>query len=162
MTMRLPVLRGAGFPTRRLARLLLDRGVVRIVLMRGTVHLVTATDCLTLRPILQPMLERGLRHSYGEPLLRLDLDDVAAFGRRLVEEKPRGTTELGRLLLDQWPDRDRSALLATVRTHLPLVQVRSLHAAPDHNVSTASLSDRDPQNGIRRNVGNRHRACCPP
>ncbi|WP_248961620.1 winged helix DNA-binding domain-containing protein [Sphaerisporangium perillae] len=113
----------ADFRPDDLAKPLIDRGVVRVVLMRSTVHLVTAADCLALRPVVQPMLERALRGSYGKQLEGLDLEAVAAFARELVEEKPRGTTELARLLLGRWPDRDRSALGNTARTLLPLVQV---------------------------------------
>src|SRR3954469_25098251 len=44
-----------------LARLMKDRGAVRLTLMRGTVHLVSAADALTLRPLLQPVFERMVR-----------------------------------------------------------------------------------------------------
>ena len=50
----------ARFATDDLAELLLSRRVVRTVLMRSTVHLVTARDCLALRPLVAPMLERQL------------------------------------------------------------------------------------------------------
>jgi Winged helix DNA-binding domain len=42
------------FTPDQLARLITDREVVRIALMRGTIHLVTARDCLSLRALLQP------------------------------------------------------------------------------------------------------------
>jgi hypothetical protein len=41
-----------------LARLLVERKAVRIALMRSTIHLVGARDCLEFRPVLQPVLER--------------------------------------------------------------------------------------------------------
>lgn len=47
-----------GFRHDELAGLLLDRRVVRAPLLRTTLHLVTAGDCLWMRPLLQPMLER--------------------------------------------------------------------------------------------------------
>src|SRR6266511_1851353 len=47
-----------GFRHDGLAGLLLDRRVVRAPLLRTTLHLVTAGDCLWMRPLLQPMLER--------------------------------------------------------------------------------------------------------
>src|SRR5436853_6619341 len=50
----------AGFRPADLAELLVDRQVVRIALMRGTIHLVSARDCLTLRPLTQPVLDRAL------------------------------------------------------------------------------------------------------
>src|SRR5882762_10605566 len=41
-----------------LARLILDRQLVRVALMRGTIHLVTGPDCLMLRPLVQPIFDR--------------------------------------------------------------------------------------------------------
>ena len=40
-----------GFCADQLARLILDRRAVRVALMRNTVHLVSARDCLKLRPL---------------------------------------------------------------------------------------------------------------
>jgi hypothetical protein len=112
-----------GFQPGALSRLLEDRQVVRIALMRSTIHLVTARDCLTLRPLLQPVLERALKGTHGRHLMGLDLQQVADAGRVLVEERPRTFAELGALLREQWPDRDADALSSTVRTLVPLVQV---------------------------------------
>jgi len=55
----------AGFRPDDLARLITKRRVVRVPLMRGTIHLVTARDCLVLRPLVQPVLERALSGSFG-------------------------------------------------------------------------------------------------
>ena len=112
-----------GFQPDDLARLILDRSVVRIALMRSTVHLVTAADCLALRPVLQPMLEQVIQTAYAKQLQGLDLTAIAKLGRHLVEEQPRTTTELSRLLVEHWPDRDRSALANVVRAAVPLVQL---------------------------------------
>src|SRR5215210_2591571 len=49
-----------GFHPDELAHLILDRRAVRVALMRNTVHLVSAPDCLTLRPLVQPVIDRGL------------------------------------------------------------------------------------------------------
>jgi Winged helix DNA-binding domain len=43
-----------GFCPDDLAALITDRTVVRIALMRGTIHLVSAGDCLPLRRLVQP------------------------------------------------------------------------------------------------------------
>jgi hypothetical protein len=112
-----------GFEADALGGLLLDRSVVRLALMRGTVHLVSAADCLVLRPLLQPQLDRGLRGSWGRPLAGLDAAEVGAVARELVEESPRSTAELGRLLVERWPDRDSQALVNAARATLPLVQL---------------------------------------
>jgi DNA glycosylase AlkZ-like len=52
-----------GFRPDDLAALITDRSVVRIALMRGTIHLVSARDCLPLRRLVQPVIERGMRGS---------------------------------------------------------------------------------------------------
>jgi hypothetical protein len=96
---------------------------VRIALMRSTIHLVTARDCLVLRPLLQAVLDRGCTGNFGRQLAGLDLDDVAAAGRVSVEERPRTFDELGTLLKQRWPERDAAALAIAVRTRVPLVQV---------------------------------------
>ncbi len=106
-----------------LTRLVQSRRVVRLALMRATIHLVTAPDCLTLRPLLQPVLNRGLKGSFGRKLKGLRLDAVAAAGRSLVEERPRTLNDVGTVLQKRWRDRDREALGQAVRALVPLVQV---------------------------------------
>src|SRR5215469_3543055 len=62
----------AGFRPDDLAGLLMSRQVVRIALMRGTIHLVSARDCLMLRPLVQPVLDRGLGTLLSRPLAGVD------------------------------------------------------------------------------------------
>src|SRR5581483_866461 len=50
----------AAFEPEGLSRLLVERQVVRIALMRSTIHVVAARDCLELRPLIQPVLDRQL------------------------------------------------------------------------------------------------------
>ncbi len=60
-----------AFDPESLGSLVLDRSVVRVPVMRSTIHLVTADDCLTLRALAQPVLERELeRHREYAPKLR--------------------------------------------------------------------------------------------
>lgn len=112
-----------SFRHEELSDLIVNRQAVRIALMRSTIHLVTARDCLAFRPVLQPLLERALIGSYGKRLAGVDITSLAAAGRTLVEERPRTFSELGKLLLEQWPDRDPSALANAVRNFVPLVQI---------------------------------------
>src|SRR5262252_8347396 len=85
----------AGFRPDDLAELILSRQVVRIALMRGTIHLVSARDCLTLRPLVQPALDRGLGLLLSRQLAGVDTAALAAAGRVLVEERPLTFSELG-------------------------------------------------------------------
>jgi DNA glycosylase AlkZ-like len=112
-----------GFRPGDLSELLLNRKVVRIGLMRGTIHLVSADDCLRLRPVLQPVLERGLRANFGRQLSGVDRAALAAAGRALVEDRPMTFSELGAALTGQWPGHPPDALAQGVRALVPLVQV---------------------------------------
>ena len=75
-----------AFQPDELATLLTERRVVRTVLMRATIHLVTADDCLRLRPLMQPVLEQELaRHPEYAPALRdVDLEPVLEFAREIL------------------------------------------------------------------------------
>ncbi len=114
-----------GFCPNQLARLILDRRAVRVALMRNTVHLVSARDCLKLRPLVQPVIDRGL---YANRVNRagiegVDVEALATAGRALLEEKPRTAKELGVLLRERWPESEPASLARAVRHLLPLVQV---------------------------------------
>jgi Winged helix DNA-binding domain len=112
-----------GFRHQELSRLIEERRLVRIALMRSTIHLVTDRDCLALRPLVQPVLERAVQGTYGRRLEGLDLAQVAAAGRALVDERPRTLADVGALLAEKWPGRDPAALSSAVRALVPLVQV---------------------------------------
>ncbi|WP_036746796.1 winged helix DNA-binding domain-containing protein [Paenibacillus sp. UNC451MF] len=130
------------FTQESLSQLLLNRQAVRIALMRSTIFLVTSRDCLTLRPLVQPVLDRGLKGNYGKYLNGIDLHAAGAYGRRLVEEKPLTFSEMGQLLQEQWPDCDPSALSAVVRTLVPLVQTppRGIWGSSGQAVHTSAVS----------------------
>lgn len=115
----------AGFDPEELSTLLADRSVVRIALMRGTVHLVTADDCLSFRPLVQSIFDRDLRTNAASRrgLEGLDREVFVGVARSWIDERPRTTAELRRLLATRWPDRDPAALVYGVRNLLPCVQV---------------------------------------
>jgi hypothetical protein len=114
----------AGFGLDELAQLVRDRRVVRLAMMRSTIHLVTASDACRLRPVLQPMLDRLLESSANaKPLAGLDRAAIAAAGRTAVGNRPLTLGEIGKVLAAQWPDRDPDAMARAVRTYVPLVQV---------------------------------------
>jgi len=120
-----------GFRTDELATLITERRAVRIGLMRGTVHLVTARDALAIRPVVQQVYERVFASARGDVgastftsrLAGIDLQVLIATGRKLVDESPRSAAELRPLLKMRWPERDAEALAAAVHFLLPLVQV---------------------------------------
>ena len=113
------------FRPESLAELLLDRAVVRTTVMRATIHLVAADDCLRLRPLMQPVLDAELaRHPELAPhLVGVDLGPVLDHARALFAEKPRTGPELRVALGERFPGRDAAALAYACRCKLALVQV---------------------------------------
>jgi hypothetical protein len=113
-----------GFQPDELSRLLIDRTAVRSPLLRTTIHLVTARDCLTLSPLLLPVLARVLKSTpFGKGTADVDADALMAAGRAILEEQPRTLKELGALLHERWPDYDPKNLAYVIHYRLPLVQI---------------------------------------
>src|SRR5205809_1906924 len=113
-----------GFQPSELADLISKRHAVRLGLMRNTIHLVTARDCLALYPLFPATLERTLKTSpFGRNLVGVDISAVVAQARVLLQDKPRTFSELGLLLRQRWPDRDPTSLAYVIRHLVPIVQV---------------------------------------
>ncbi|MFD0589380.1 winged helix DNA-binding domain-containing protein [Paenibacillus sp. GCM10027627] len=112
-----------GFQHEQLSGILRDRGVVRMALMRSTLHLVSSRDALQLRPLLQPVMDRGLKGAFGKQLSGVDQEALAAAGRELVEKEPMTFSELGKRLCEHWSGLDPEAAAAVVRNRIPLVQI---------------------------------------
>ncbi|MDQ6423169.1 winged helix DNA-binding domain-containing protein [Paenibacillus sp. LHD-117] len=111
------------FKPEQLSELLLGRQVARIALMRSTIHLVSAHDCLLFRPVLQPVLERSLMGTYKRDLSGVDLELLLAEARTRLAEQPQTFEELGKHLLAKWPASSVNALSGAVRCLIPLVQL---------------------------------------
>ena len=114
----------ASFRPEVLSEVFERREVVRIGVMRGTIHLVTDEDCLLLRPLMQPVFEGQLwRHRDHSPALReLDLEPIVELGRTVLAERPRNGTELRAIFAERFPGLDPAALHYACQMRLPLVQ----------------------------------------
>lgn len=115
--------RVAGFDPEMLSRLLVERQVSRIVVMRGTIHLVTARDCLGLRPLLQPALERqvGGTEFFGH-CADIPREALVSAAREVLGSEPVSVRTLGARLAERFPGHRPAHLANTVRVLLPLVQ----------------------------------------
>ena len=113
-----------GFQSSELADAIVDRRAVRASLMRSTIHLVTARDALALRPLVQPVLDRGFRSGpFGRRVAGIDLEPILAAGRELLDQRPRTRAELAPLLVERWPDLHPDSLVYAVSYLVPIVQV---------------------------------------
>jgi DNA glycosylase AlkZ-like len=114
-----------GFRPEELSDLIATKRAVRAPsMLRTTIHLLTTPDWLRLRPVVQGVQEQGFRNSpFNRNLAGLDLDEVLAEGRRILDEQPRSGNELGKALAERWPDRDAVSLGYAVRSLVPVVQV---------------------------------------
>ena len=130
-----------GFRHDELGRLILDRRVVRGPLMRTTVHLVSARDCLEVRPLVQPVLERVFRGQFGRALAGVDLGEVVAAGRTLLDQRPRTRAELRPLLKERWPDHDAGALAHAIGYLVPLVQIPPRGVWGESGQATLALTE---------------------
>ena len=118
--------RSHDFDAGHLSRLLERRKVARMTLLRGTLHLATADDALSIRPVVQPAIEAKF---YGSSPLRraidavdVDVDELVSFIRGRLEEEPRTRAQLVRIITDRWPDVDEDALGYAMHL-IPTVQV---------------------------------------
>ena len=118
----------ANFDPVAVGRLLEERQVVRLTVMRQTIHLVTADDALLLRAFTQPTIDRSLRGKWLRNLAGIHIDELAVLVRAFVAEKPRTPTELAAHLDARWPGRDRQTMVNAMRAVVPLLQV------PPHGV----------------------------
>lgn len=112
-----------GFRPEELSELVERGAAVRAQVMRGTIHLVSARDCLAMRPLTQPVLTRAFRTNFTKRMGGADLDEVVAAGAELLAAGPRTRTELAATLAPRWPAAEPDALAQAVTFHCPVVQI---------------------------------------
>jgi hypothetical protein len=110
-----------GFEADDLVALLEKKKAVRATTMRGTIHLMTAADYDTIRPMLQPALDRGLR-VIGARADGLDLPAIEKIAR-VSFRKPQTFDAFRDELQKQFPKADVRAMAYAARLRVPLVQV---------------------------------------
>jgi hypothetical protein len=112
-----------AFDPADLTTLLESRAASRTVAMRGTIHLLTADDCLALRPALQESLQRLMR---GTPFMwhceDIPRDALLAAAGEVLGPDPVGAKTLGEALAERFPRHEPGHLVNAVRLLLPLVQ----------------------------------------
>jgi hypothetical protein len=112
------------FRAEALSDALEERRAVRMTLLRGTLHLVTARDAVGLRALVQPGIEGVI---FGSSPLRkvfasFDMDELSTALRGWLEERPRKRSELVKEIAKRWPTADADPLGYAMYA-LPTVQV---------------------------------------
>ncbi|WP_433824648.1 winged helix DNA-binding domain-containing protein [Actinoplanes sp. CA-015351] len=105
------------------AALLSTGEIVRMALMRSTIHLVTVDDCRWLRPLVEPVIIRSTMGAFGRHLRDLDRAALVGAAAAALAERPMTFSELGKTLAPSFPGRDPGALAQAARMWMPLVQV---------------------------------------
>ncbi|MCX4097842.1 winged helix DNA-binding domain-containing protein [Nocardia sp. alder85J] len=114
----------AGFDPAAVSRGLTERSLVRITLMRATIHLVTPPDALRIAPHIQPELEKiPFRKGFnGGAMVGLDPEEVRARGERALGDEPTTAAALRVRAAADYPDRNPGAVLQTWLYQLPVLQ----------------------------------------
>ncbi|MBG0817551.1 winged helix DNA-binding domain-containing protein [Planomonospora sp. ID82291] len=114
-----------AFDPAELSRLLEQRHLVRLHLMRRTVHLVTATDARAWRPRHHTLLRQKVLGTYRRDLADVDLDVLTGRAETLMADgRPRSLGEIGRELARHWPATAPRVLgEAVVAALIPTVQI---------------------------------------
>ena len=114
-----------GFRASDLSDAIERRDAVRMPLLRATLHLVTRRDALTLRPVVDTVLDRSLNSQspFGRAIQGVNVDELTAFASGLLAEQPRTRAQLGPLLAEHWPGYDGPSLAYACTYLLHLVQV---------------------------------------
>ncbi len=113
-----------GFEAAELEAAFEERRVVRATAMRGTVHLLTASDYTRLHSAIAAALEGDVARYLEARLEGVDVAALVEDGRALfADEEALSAAALRDALAARHPEADVRAIAAVVRTSLPLVRV---------------------------------------
>ena len=125
------------------SRGLADRTLVRLLTLRGTIHLLTAEDALTLQPWTRPVHDREASHSVNvRSAAHLDRAEFRAAVAEVLAEGPLTVPQLGGALAARFPEVPPAALGALARVATPLVQLPPRGAWKESGPVVYQLADR--------------------
>jgi hypothetical protein len=125
------------------SRGLADRSLVRLLSLRGTIHLHTAEDALTLQPWTQPVHDKEGAHSVNvRPAAHLDPAEFRAAVAEVLAGGPLPVGRLGEALAVRVPGVPPAALGALARVAAPLCQLPPRGAWKEPGGVVCQLVDR--------------------
>ena len=113
-----------GFDPHEVSAALEDRSLVRILCLRGTIHLVTPPDAVALRVWTEPVRERELKASQVvRPAVGLDREEFVSALAEVLADGPLPQPTISARLAERYPDVAPTALGQLARILAPLAQV---------------------------------------
>jgi hypothetical protein len=113
-----------GFTATQLSDAIGDGRLVRLLLMRGTIHAVAPADAVRLRALAGPLLERaGRTIASTKPVAHLSIDELVAAGDAVLADGPLPLADIGSGLERHFPELAGHALSHSLRYRTPLVQL---------------------------------------
>ncbi|HTN61145.1 MAG TPA: winged helix DNA-binding domain-containing protein [Devosia sp.] len=112
-----------GFTPDALTALIADKTLLRATTLRTTLHLHTEADLRSIRPLVQPVLDRTFNSPAKARALKVDRAAVRALGVALLEQTPMTASTLGKRLREQFPEGDPYALAQAVQGQETLIQI---------------------------------------
>lgn len=111
------------FTPEALTTLIADRSLLRATTLRTTLHLHAMPDLRIIRPLLQPVLDRTFSSPARMRSIRADRAAVRAAGIDLLDRQPMTAGDLGKALLQRFPDSDPYVLAQVVQGAETLIQI---------------------------------------
>ena len=113
-----------GFDPAVLAAHVADREMVRGGFMRGTIHLVSTDDFFRVHPVTADVMRRVFNSTqFAKDCAGLDMEELLARGRALMEAQPMTRAAIAAALADEYPERVAASLAQAVTYLSPLIQV---------------------------------------
>jgi hypothetical protein len=114
----------ADFDPSAMGAMVEGRKLVRIVVMRGTIHLLTDADALELRPLIQPVLTAEMAHAqHTRHIHGQDLSPTLRFAEPLLTANALTMTQVRAAVASEFPELDAAAHAYACRNYFGLVQV---------------------------------------
>lgn len=104
-----------------------DKRVLRVTFVRGTLHLITASDYHRVRGTIQPLLSRGMQAIVRGRAATTDVEKVVEMAEKFFGKRAANFETFREEVAAAFPDADVRALAYGARLNVPLVQV------PDHS-----------------------------
>ncbi len=113
-----------GFTPAPLSDAIGDGRLVRLLVMRGTIHAVSPTDAVLLRGLAAPLLERaGRTITSTKPVAHLPIEQLVSAGAAVLDSGPLPLDRLGLELEQYFPGLPGKSLSHSLRYRTPLVQL---------------------------------------